>query len=57
MGNMDIDMTRRNAAPRSLSDDERAMVEEYIDSIHYSARYVFLPRCTRQALCLGPARR
>ncbi|KAH6692667.1 cyclin-dependent kinases regulatory subunit [Plectosphaerella plurivora] len=39
MGNMDIDMTRRNAAPRSLSDDERAMVEEYIDSIHYSARY------------------
>lgn len=37
---MDIDMSRRNTHPRTLSDDERAVLEEYIDSIHYSARYV-----------------
>ncbi|KAM0212528.1 hypothetical protein ACHAQD_009693 [Fusarium lateritium] len=35
----DIDSTRRNKAPRPLSDSERARVEEFIDSIHYSARY------------------
>ena len=38
MVNMEIDMTRRNTVPRALSDDERAVLEEYIDSIHYSAR-------------------
>ncbi|EFY86286.1 cyclin-dependent kinases regulatory subunit [Metarhizium acridum CQMa 102] len=36
---MDIDMSRRNKVPRSLSDAERARLDEYIDSIHYSARY------------------
>ncbi|KAI5864806.1 cell cycle regulatory protein [Durotheca rogersii] len=36
---MNIDVSRRNKAPRPLSDDERARLEEYIDSIHYSARY------------------
>lgn len=36
---MDIDMSRRNKRPRPLSDDERSRLEEYIDSIHYSARY------------------
>lgn len=36
---LDIDMTRRNKSPRPLSDDERARLEEFIDSIHYSARY------------------
>lgn len=35
---MDIDMSRRNTVPRPLSDDERAILDEYIDSIHYSAR-------------------
>lgn len=34
-----IDSTRRNKAARPLSDSERARVEEFIDSIHYSARY------------------
>lgn len=38
--NMNIDISRRNPTPRPLSDDERAILEEYIDSIHYSARYV-----------------
>jgi hypothetical protein len=38
MPGMDIDMTRRNKAPRPLSDSERARLEEFIDSIHYSAR-------------------
>lgn len=36
---MDIDASRRNKSPRPLSDSERARLEEYIDSIHYSARY------------------
>ncbi|CRK23828.1 hypothetical protein BN1723_013135 [Verticillium longisporum] len=40
---MDIDMSRRNTHPRTLSDDERAVLEEYIDSIHYSARPVSPP--------------
>jgi hypothetical protein len=37
---MDIDMTRRNKKPRPLSDSERNKLEEFIDAIHYSARYV-----------------
>ncbi|KAK0373866.1 cyclin-dependent kinase regulatory subunit [Colletotrichum abscissum] len=36
---MDIDMSRRNKVPRALSDSERARLDEFIDSIHYSARY------------------
>ena len=36
---MNIDISRRNKTPRPLSDDERARLEEFIDSIHYSARY------------------
>ncbi|KAI0171588.1 cyclin-dependent kinase regulatory subunit [Pestalotiopsis sp. NC0098] len=36
---MNIDMSRRNKSPRALTDHERARLEEYIDSIHYSARY------------------
>ncbi len=37
---MDIDTSRRNKRPRPLSDEERARLEEFIDSIHYSSRYV-----------------
>ncbi|KYK58166.1 cyclin-dependent kinases regulatory subunit [Drechmeria coniospora] len=36
---LDIDTSRRNKAPRPLSDAERARLDEYIDSIHYSSRY------------------
>ncbi|KAK2062407.1 cell cycle regulatory protein [Colletotrichum caudatum] len=36
---MDIDMSRRNKVPRPLSDSERSRLDEFIDSIHYSARY------------------
>ncbi|TDZ40298.1 Endoplasmic reticulum oxidoreductin-1 [Colletotrichum spinosum] len=36
---MDIDMSRRNKVPRPLSDTERSRLDEFIDSIHYSARY------------------
>ncbi|KIW00993.1 cyclin-dependent kinase regulatory subunit [Verruconis gallopava] len=39
MATMDIDLTRRNKKPRPLSESERAKLEEFIDSIHYSARY------------------
>ncbi|RCI13060.1 hypothetical protein L249_0697, partial [Ophiocordyceps polyrhachis-furcata BCC 54312] len=36
---MDIDCSRRNRTPRPLSDAERSRLDEFIDSIHYSARY------------------
>ena len=36
----DIDPARRNKKPRLLQDGERARLEEYIDSIGYSARYI-----------------
>ncbi|KAH7313567.1 oxidoreductin [Stachybotrys elegans] len=36
---MDIDTSRRNKAPRPLSDMERQRLEEFIDGIHYSNRY------------------
>lgn len=51
---MDIDMSRRNKQPRPLSDNERARLEEFIDSIHYSARYAIYAK----AACLcGPRSR
>jgi len=37
---MDIDVTRRNKKPRPISEAERAKLEEFIDNIHYSARFV-----------------
>ena len=40
MANMDIDVSRRNKRPRQLSDDERDKLDEFVDSIHYSSRYV-----------------
>ncbi|KAM7224386.1 Cyclin-dependent kinase, regulatory subunit [Rhypophila decipiens] len=36
---MGIDTSRRNPRPRPLTDDERARLDEFIDSIHYSSRY------------------
>ncbi|EXJ78065.1 cyclin-dependent kinase regulatory subunit [Capronia epimyces CBS 606.96] len=35
----DVDMSRRNKKPRLLHENERARLEEFIDSIGYSARY------------------
>lgn len=35
----DIDISRRNKKPRLLLESEREKLEEFIDSIHYSARY------------------
>jgi cyclin-dependent kinase regulatory subunit CKS1 len=35
----DIDMSRRNKKPRPISEVERDRLEEFIDNIHYSARY------------------
>ncbi|KAK8181870.1 regulatory subunit of cyclin-dependent kinase [Phyllosticta capitalensis] len=37
--NMDIDVTRRNKKPRPLSETEKERLEEFVESIHYSARY------------------
>ncbi|KAL9084045.1 MAG: hypothetical protein Q9165_008246 [Trypethelium subeluteriae] len=36
---MDVDMTRRNKKPRPLSETERERLDEFVDAIHYSARY------------------
>ncbi|KAL4813396.1 regulatory subunit of cyclin-dependent kinase [Aspergillus spinulosporus] len=36
---MDIDPSRRNKKPRPLLESERERLDEFIDSIHYSARY------------------
>lgn len=36
---MDIDPLRRNKKPRLLLESERDRLDEFIDSIHYSARY------------------
>ena len=42
-GNMaDIDYSRRNKVPRLISENEKAKLEEFIESIHYSARSVIL---------------
>ncbi|KAG9228773.1 oxidoreductin [Amylocarpus encephaloides] len=35
----DMDYNRRNKVPRPLSENEKARLEEFIDSIHYSSRY------------------
>lgn len=35
----DIDYSRRNKVPRPLTDAEKDRLDEFVDSIHYSARY------------------
>jgi cyclin-dependent kinase regulatory subunit CKS1 len=37
---MDIDFTRRNKRARPLTESEKEKLDEFIDSIHYSARFV-----------------
>lgn len=44
-GEMGIDAARRNVKPRPLTDKERAVLDEFIESIHYSARFVPPPLC------------
>ncbi|KAL4981801.1 regulatory subunit of cyclin-dependent kinase [Aspergillus falconensis] len=36
---MEIDPSRRNKKPRPLLESERERLDEFVDSIHYSARY------------------
>ena len=36
---LDIDFTRRNKKPRLLSEKEREKLDEFVEAIHYSARY------------------
>ncbi|KAF2831395.1 CKS-domain-containing protein [Ophiobolus disseminans] len=36
---MEIDFTRRNKKPRPLSEHEKEKLDEFVDAIHYSARY------------------
>ena len=40
MTSMDIDFTRRNKKPRPLSEGEKEKLDEFVDAIHYSGRYV-----------------
>jgi hypothetical protein len=47
MAIMDIDITRRNKRPRPLSEEEQAKLKEFVDAIHYSARYALsTTKCT-----------
>ncbi|KAF2730047.1 CKS-domain-containing protein [Polyplosphaeria fusca] len=39
MVNLDIDFTRRNKKARPLSELEKEKLDEFVDAIHYSARY------------------
>lgn len=39
MAAIDIDFTRRNKKPRPLSEQEKEKLDEFIEAIHYSARY------------------
>lgn len=39
---MGIETSRRNRVPRPLTDNERQRLEEFVDAIHYSSRYVIL---------------
>jgi len=41
---MGIDTSRRNRQPRPLNDSERQRLEEFVDAIHYSSRYVLAHR-------------
>ncbi|KAI1752224.1 regulatory subunit of cyclin-dependent kinase [Xylaria castorea] len=36
---VDVDTSRRNVEPRLLKDSERAQLKEFLEMIHYSARY------------------
>lgn len=40
-----LDYSRRNKEPRPLSNAEKARLEEFAESIHYSARYVYSGAC------------
>lgn len=42
-GDLDIDFTRRNKKPRPLSEHEKEKLDEFVDAIHYSARWVGVP--------------
>jgi cyclin-dependent kinase regulatory subunit CKS1 len=46
---MDIDFTRRNKKPRPLSEHEKEKLDEFVDAIHYSARWVVY--CRSYATC------
>jgi hypothetical protein len=50
----DIDQSRRNKKPRPLQEGERTRLDEFIDSIGYSARYdaMFLKPLSRMWLTL-----
>jgi hypothetical protein len=46
-----VDYTRRNKKPRPLSELEKDKLDEFVDAIHYSSRYVFYLRLlSRRAL-------
>lgn len=49
----DIDYSRRNRVPRLITDNEKAKLEEFIDSIHYSARSA-VPDLSVPAVILTP---
>lgn len=52
---MGIDTSRRNVKPRPLTDNERARLEEFLESIHYSSRSVAPPRRYRHSSLTTPS--
>jgi len=47
---MDIDITRRNKKPRPLSEAERVKLEEFVENIHYSSRFVHEFQTERESI-------
>jgi cyclin-dependent kinase regulatory subunit CKS1 len=45
---MDIDFTRRNKKPRPLSEHEKEKLDEFVDAIHYSARWVIYTEASQR---------
>lgn len=52
---MDIDFTRRNKKPRPLTEHEKEKLDEFIEAIHYSARYVCLSQPRTVQLLTRPS--
>lgn len=51
---MGIDITRRNKKPRPLSEPEKDKLDEFVESIHYSARCVRFPLPAAPAVAASP---
>lgn len=51
---MELDLNRRNKKPRLLLETEREKLDEFIDSIHYSARFVSVAWTSQEPFLTTP---